>query len=72
MRQARPWQDEREDEWRAADRQTASLAGLAVALLVIVVGLFLVHRLHREGVLEDCLMTGRGNCAPIETASAVP
>ncbi len=69
MRQARPWQDELEEEWRAADRQTASLAGLAVALLVVVIGLFLIHRLHRECLLEDCLLTGRGNCAPIEMTS---
>jgi hypothetical protein len=70
MRQAPSWQDDPEAECRAADRQTASLAGLAVALLVIVVGLFLVHRLHREGMIEDCLLAGRGNCAPIEEARA--
>lgn len=72
MRQAGSWPEKLEEEWRDADRQTASLAGLAVALLVVVIGLFLVHRLHREGMVEDCLLTGRANCAPIEEAWAGP
>ena len=45
-----------------ADRQTASLAGLAVALFLVVVGLFLVKALEHKSRLEDCLMSGRTNC----------
>lgn len=51
-----------DDDQEGADRQTASLAGLAVALLLVVVGLFLVHELHCKAVVEDCLMSGRTNC----------
>jgi len=51
--------DEDED---GADRQTASLAGLAVALLLVVIGLFLVRTLHAKCVIEDCLLSGRSNC----------
>ena len=45
-----------------ADRQTASLAGMAVALALVVVGLFLVHQLYLKTQIEDCLMSGRLNC----------
>jgi hypothetical protein len=53
--------DEIEDQ-AAADRQTASLAGVAVILLLLVAGLFLVHVLHDKAVIEDCLLSGRSNC----------
>ena len=53
--------EEIEDQ-EAADRQTASLAGVAITLLLLVVGLFLVHELHTKAMIEDCLMSGRSNC----------
>ncbi len=48
-----------------ANRQTASLAGLAVALFLVVVGLYIVHALHAEAVMEDCLMSGQRGCVVI-------
>ena len=51
-----------DDDQEGANRQTASLAGLAVALLLVVVGLFLVRQLHEKSMIEDCLMSGRTNC----------
>ena len=48
------------------DRVTASLAGMAIALLLVVVGVFLVQKLEASSKLEDCLLQGRTNCAPIE------
>jgi hypothetical protein len=45
-----------------ADRQTASLAALAVALVLLVGGLFLAQTLRRSAQMEDCLMAGRINC----------
>jgi hypothetical protein len=61
MRQNDRLLDETEDQ-AAADRQTASLAGVAITLVLLVVGLFLVHALHSESVVEDCLLSGRSNC----------
>ncbi len=61
MRQHDQLLDETEDQ-EAADRQTASLAGIAITLLLLVVGLFLVHALYNEATIEDCLMSGRSNC----------
>lgn len=54
-----------DDDQEGADRQTASLAGLAVALLLVVIGLFLVHTLRAKCVVEDCLLAGRSNCDAI-------
>jgi hypothetical protein len=60
MQQQRPWLVEADEE--DANRQTASLAGVAFTLLLLVVGLFLVHELHAKAVVEDCLMAGRIGC----------
>ena len=57
MQQERPWIVEEDEE--AANRQTASLGGVAITLLLLVVGLFLVHELHAKAAIEDCLMAGR-------------
>ncbi len=61
-----------EDDFESANRQTASLAGLAVALLLVVVGLFLIHELHQKTRIEDCLLAGRTNCdAIVATMSGI-
>ena len=57
-----------EDDQEDADRQTASLAGLAVTLLLVVIGLFLVRVLHDKGAVEDCLLAGRHNCDAVVTS----
>jgi len=46
---------------------TSSLAGLAFVLALVVICFFLVKVLQKQSQLEDCLMSGRTNCAPIET-----
>ena len=48
-------------------RRTSALAGLAAALLLIVLGLLLIRVLRDNAKLEDCLMSGRMNCAPVAT-----
>ncbi len=53
------WFETRDQE---ADRQTASLGAVAVTLLLIVIGLFLVRELHAKAALEDCLLSGRTSC----------
>jgi hypothetical protein len=41
--------------------------GVILILLVVAVGLglWLVHTLRAKGQMEDCLMSGRHNCAPV-------
>lgn len=50
-----------ETDEKAADRQTASLGGVAITLLLLVVGLFLVRELHANDAIEDGLMAGPVN-----------
>ncbi len=52
------------------DRFTGSLAGLAVTLLLAVIGLWLAEALVAETKLEDCLLRGRMNCERIELSPA--
>lgn len=60
-----------EDDVAEADRQTKSLAGLAVAILLVVAGLFLINHLREKAQIEDCLMSGRINCDSV-VATAHP
>ena len=55
------WRADDSDD-RNAHRQTASLAGVAITLLLLVGGLFLVQQLRSASVIGDCLMSGRWNC----------
>jgi hypothetical protein len=56
-----------EDERRFyQERFTATLAGLAVALLLGLVALYLLDELTRISKQEDCVMQGRRNCAPVQ------
>jgi hypothetical protein len=57
----------RESQAEQDGRVTSSLAGLAFVLVLVIVGLLLVRVLKKQSELEDCLMSGRTNCAPIET-----
>ena len=52
----------REDEQAEENRVTSSLAGLVVALLIVVAGLFLFIQLRDKARIEDCLLSGRTNC----------
>jgi hypothetical protein len=54
------------------NRITRSLAGLAVVLALAVASLYLVQHLRAVSDLQDCLMSGRTNCAPINPVSSRP
>ena len=54
---------------RPRDPRLAALIGLLIALLLVVGGLFLVRQLGRMGRVQDCVMSGRTNCAPIDPNS---
>jgi hypothetical protein len=55
---------EREDE--TDQRRSAALIGLIIILALAIAGVVLVRELRERSRLEDCLMSGRTNCAPIE------
>jgi hypothetical protein len=45
------------------------LVALVVFALLFVIGWVLAHQLYAGGKMEDCLMSGRTNCAPLDTQS---
>jgi len=50
------------------DPRRAAAVGLVVALIIVVLGLLLIRVLGNAGRLQDCVMSGRSNCAPVEPA----
>jgi hypothetical protein len=63
---------ERDEEQANADRQTESLAALAVLLALVLLGLFLFRALSAESAVEDCLLSGRRNCDAVAVAHPSP
>ena len=62
-----PPRDQKRQEQEEDDhRFTTSLAGLAVALLLILVGLYVVEELAAQSKLEDCVLQGRRDCVRVE------
>ena len=53
-------------EHEDSERRTAALMGFIVILVLAIAGVVLVRELGKKSKLEDCLMAGRRNCAPIE------
>ena len=45
-------------------RRTAAI-GLIVIVFLVIVGLFFVHVLRDMSKVQDCVMQGRTNCAPV-------
>jgi hypothetical protein len=48
----------------------AAVIGLLVVVALIVVGLILVKILGDAGRMQDCAMSGRTNCAPIDSGTS--
>lgn len=53
---------------RVPDPRWGALVGLLIALLLVLGGMLLVRVLGRAARLQDCVMSGRTNCAPIDSA----
>jgi LPS O-antigen subunit length determinant protein (WzzB/FepE family) len=47
------------------DPRRSALLALVLIVLLIVGGLYVVHVLRSSSELQDCVMSGRTNCAPI-------
>ena len=46
--------------------RTPAIAGLAIAVVLLVAGLWLAHELTAASKMQDCLMSGRTNCNVIQ------
>jgi hypothetical protein len=56
----------REDFEEGEARRTKASMGLIVVLVLAIAGIVLVRELRRQTNIEDCIMSGRSNCLPIE------
>jgi hypothetical protein len=63
-----PQTDDQSDD--APDSRRGALIGLGVVLLLVVSGLILAHLLRDTSQEQDCVMSGRTNCAPIDTTGS--
>ena len=54
------------DNPRPRESRTPAMAGLAIAAVLLVVGLWLAHELRAASKMQDCVMTGRTNCNVIQ------
>jgi hypothetical protein len=62
----KPMNNRSEDGGDGEQRRSAALIGLIIILALAVAGVVIVRELREKSRLEDCLMSGRHNCAPIE------
>jgi hypothetical protein len=57
------------DDPEQGQNRRPAIAGLAIAVVLLVVGLWLAHQLTATSKMQDCLMSGRTNCNVIEPAA---
>jgi len=58
--------DSPDNEPTEAERRRSNLILLIVSVVVVVLGVYLVNWLVEQRKLQECLESGRHNCAPIE------
>jgi hypothetical protein len=60
-----PGEDPQPEMPRVPDPRRSAVVGLVITLLLVLGGVLLAHVLSRTAKLQDCVMSGRTNCAPI-------
>jgi hypothetical protein len=53
------------DRNKETGNQRRSMIALGVVVLLFLVGWLLARELYADSKMEDCLMSGRTNCAPL-------
>jgi hypothetical protein len=48
------------------ENNAPAMAGLAIAVVLLVVGLWLAHELRAASKMQDCVLSGRTNCNVIQ------
>jgi hypothetical protein len=56
------------DRNKETGNQRRSMIALGVVVLLFLVGWVLARELYADSKLEDCVMSGRTNCAPLDTS----
>ena len=47
--------------------QRGAVIGFVLVVGILAVSLWVAYELHASSKMQDCLMSGRSNCAPIES-----
>ena len=63
-------ENDRRDSGRDSTNRRASLVALGVVIVLFVVGWVLTRELYSNQKVEDCVLSGRTNCVPIDTQSS--
>jgi hypothetical protein len=53
---------------KESGNQRRSMIALGVVVLLFLVGWLLARELYADSKMEDCVMSGRTNCAPLDTS----
>jgi hypothetical protein len=56
------------DRNKDTGNQRRSMIALGVVVLLFLVGWILARELYADSKMEDCMMSGRTNCAPLDTS----
>jgi hypothetical protein len=56
-----------EQEERQPSRRAAIVTMIIIAFALLG-AIYMVNRLHQMSAVQDCVMAGRTNCAPIQTS----
>jgi len=54
---------------KSPNARRAALVGVVIVLLLVLIGLLLVHVLRNMSQIQDCVMSGRSNCVPIDSSA---
>lgn len=46
-----------------------AIATLVLLAVAVIAAIYIVNRLHSMSALQDCVMSGRTNCAPVSSGS---
>ena len=57
-----------EPEKDGSGSRAPAIAGLAIAVVLLAVGIWLAHELTAASKMQDCLMSGRTNCNVVQPA----
>jgi len=58
------------DSARESTNRRASLVALGVVIVLFVIGWILTREIYSNKKIEDCVLSGRTNCVPIDTRSS--
>jgi hypothetical protein len=57
------------DDPEQSGSRRGAVAGLAIAVVLLAIGVWLAHELTAASKMQDCLMSGRTNCNAIDPAA---